>query len=157
MNCALLVILLPKVSSNSQMLIRILESMEYNHGIQKVRQGKDDILIEEMQTLVSKMNTLNKTQKQMKDEMHSQLHEQAIKLRKVDVIMEMSRAIENQTKQINEFQHEIMKMQNILDQKINEIDCSVNIDITKEESKKPCDIQPVPQLKPQPNINKYSV
>ena len=42
------------------------------------------------------------------DEMHSQLHEQAIKLRKVDVIMEMSKAIENQTKQINEFQHEIM-------------------------------------------------
>ena len=42
------------------------------------------------------------------DEMHSQLHEQAIKLRKVDVIMEMSRAIENQTKQINEFQHQIM-------------------------------------------------
>ena len=40
--------------------------------------------------------------------MHSQLHEQAIKLRKVDVIMEMSKAIENQTKQINEFQHEIM-------------------------------------------------
>ena len=47
-------------------------------------------------------------------------------------------------------------MQNILVQKINEIDCSVNIDITKEESKKPCDIQPVPQLKPQPNMNKYS-